>query len=83
MLPSNPLGQDESFNDGIPHGIAMFHQIHCLHEIRAQYTSLLFVEGTTDEDREFGESEAQKLHIGHCFNWIRQVKALYIASSRR
>lgn len=74
MLPKDPLGQDDNFNDGIPYGLGMFHQVHCLHSIREHYTSLLYVNGTTEQDREIAKSEAQLRHISHCFNWIRQVR---------
>jgi hypothetical protein len=81
MLPNDPLGQDESFNDGIPYGLGMFHQVHCLHEIRVQYSALLEVDGTTNSEREYARTDVQRKHIGHCFNWIRQVSTLSCGTS--
>ncbi|KAF2169472.1 hypothetical protein M409DRAFT_52707 [Zasmidium cellare ATCC 36951] len=70
MLPSYPLGQDDDFNDGIPYGLGMLHQIHCLLSIRESYSSFLYTNDTTDLG---GDAAKDLAHISHCFNWIRQV----------
>jgi hypothetical protein len=82
LLPLYQLARSKDFNSNEPYGIAMFHQIHCIVDIRQHYSNLLNVEGTTDEDREFSESAAQKAHMAHCFNWLRQV-GIDIAAKRQ
>lgn len=77
LLPANNgLGQEDSFNEGIPYGIAMFHQLHCLHAIREYYTILLGAPGVDAADAELVRSVGQRAHIGHCFNWVRQVSQI-------
>jgi hypothetical protein len=63
MLPKDPLGQDDDFNDGIPYGLGMHHQVHCLFSIRRHYTSLLHVNGTTEKDRDEAMSDAELAHV--------------------
>jgi Mycotoxin biosynthesis protein UstYa len=78
MLPdNNGLGQDDSFHDGIPYGIAMFHQIHCLLAIREHYTTLLGGAGVSQEQIDLVQTEGEMTHMSHCFEWIRQV--LYLS----
>jgi len=74
MLSPFQLVRDETFNDGEPYGIAMFHQMHCIIDIRQHYSSLIGVNGTSDEDRELAISDKAKAHMAHCFNWLRQVR---------
>ncbi|KAK3050542.1 hypothetical protein LTR09_008181 [Extremus antarcticus] len=50
----------------------MFHQMHCIIDIRQHYSSLIGVNGTSDEDRELAISDKAKAHMAHCFNWLRQ-----------
>ncbi|MCJ1377067.1 hypothetical protein MMC17_000157 [Xylographa soralifera] len=83
MLPNNNgLGQDDSFNDGHPFGIAMFHQIHCLHEIRRRYTFLLGGPDVEAKDIDFAKSAAEQGHISHCFDWVRQALLCHADSTR-
>jgi hypothetical protein len=53
-------------------GIDMYHKLHCLTSIRQEFTALV-----TDERRWHTfwdeENEVQRLHWGHCFDFIRQV----------
>lgn len=74
LLPPYQLRREEDFNDNEPYGIALFHQIHCIVDIREHYSALLGVDGTTDEERESAKSGKEKKHMAHCFNWLRQVR---------
>lgn len=73
LLPLYQLARNPGFNNDEPYGIAMFHQLHCIVDIRQHYSSFLNVSGTKDEDRELAKDTKQRAHMAHCFNWLRQV----------
>lgn len=77
----SPRWWDMTWVDGsgqaVVRGLDMFHKLHCLIAVREEFTALAL-----DPDRhrafqaEDGEAEAARLHLGHCFDFLRQVSLL-------
>ncbi|OJJ69564.1 hypothetical protein ASPBRDRAFT_281446 [Aspergillus brasiliensis CBS 101740] len=56
-------------------GIGMYHKLHCLSSLRTHVAELL---SESVRIRPLDQTEAliQQLHLGHCFDFIRQVSTL-------
>ncbi|KAK2049010.1 hypothetical protein LZ31DRAFT_591062 [Colletotrichum somersetense] len=55
-------------------GIDMFHKMHCLIALRAEFTALVLgdPERRAAWRKEGAKDEADLLHLGHCFDFLRQ-----------
>ena len=69
------------------HGVAMFHQLHCLIMLRTEIQRLMHIDqshhgrrgGETEQDR---EALHEKYHWMHCIDYIRQVRRPLMLSSQ-
>lgn len=52
-------------------GIAMFHKLHCLQSLRSEFTRLVH-DPNRHEVFWSASEETTRMHIGHCFDFIRQ-----------
>jgi hypothetical protein len=60
-------------------GIDMLHKLHCLVAIREEFTLMATDEGRRDYfNAHNAESLTRRLHIKHCFDFIRQVNMILL-----
>jgi hypothetical protein len=58
----------------VPYGIAMFHQLHCLQEIRTALQNAVNPNRQTEKKHASeNHSEALPWHVLHCFDYMRHV----------
>lgn len=71
--------RDPASGARLTQGIDMLHKLHCLVSIRDEFTLM-----ATDQDRRVffndrtAESVTRRMHIKHCFDFIRGVRCFFI-----
>lgn len=78
LLPENGGFVQESYEEDVEAGIAMFHQLHCLQMIRMAVQQLQNPENSSQEHHHHSEKRAgtvasNSIHWRHCFDYLQQV----------